>query len=78
MAEVTNKKGLLERFVANIKGFVQPEYESKEKGSKAEFYPTFQGTYRPLFSISFNGEKNFGDLGPVINYRLDYQGLRYR
>lgn len=78
MAEVTNKKGLLERFVANIKGFVKPEYESKEKGSKAEFYPTFQSTYRPLFSISFNGEKNFGDLGPVINYRLDYQGLRYR
>lgn len=36
------------------------------------------GFYRPLLSISFDGEKNLGELGAVTKYHLDYQALRYR
>lgn len=35
------------------------------------------GTYRS-FPISFNGEKNLGELGPMKNYTLDYESLRIR
>ena len=30
------------------------------------------------YSISFDGEKNFGEIGPMVEYHLDYAGLRYR
>ena len=30
------------------------------------------------FSLSFNGEKNLGEVGPIIKYTLDYNGLRLR
>lgn len=36
------------------------------------------GTYRYLFSVSYNGEKNLGEMGPIKNYFLDYQALRLR
>lgn len=35
-----------------------------------------RGTF--LFSESFNGEKNLGEMGPVKNYLLDYESLRAR
>lgn len=30
------------------------------------------------FSVSYNGEKNLGELGPIKNYVIDYQALRAR
>ena len=34
--------------------------------------------YRPLFSVSFTGEKNLGEIGPVKDYRPAYEILRLR
>lgn len=36
------------------------------------------GTWGQSFSISFNGEKNFGEIGSVVRYDLDHQQLAYR
>jgi capsid protein len=36
------------------------------------------GNYNPLFNISYDGEKNSGELGALTQYDLDYRGLRYR
>lgn len=35
-------------------------------------------TFRTLFTHSFNGEKNLGEVGPVKSYQMDYQILRLR
>lgn len=32
----------------------------------------------PLFSVSFNGEKNMGEIGPIKDYKPDYDLLRLR
>lgn len=32
----------------------------------------------PIFSISYSGEKNLGELGPVIDYRPNFEILRFR
>ncbi len=34
--------------------------------------------FRHLFSWSYDGEKNLGEIGPIINYRPDFQLLRLR
>lgn len=39
---------------------------------------SYNGVYKPLFSISYDGEKNTGELGAITRYTLDYAGLRYR
>lgn len=36
------------------------------------------GTYNHLMSVSYSGEKNLGEMGPAIDYRLDYDILRIR
>jgi lambda family phage portal protein len=36
------------------------------------------GRYTPIFTYSFDGEKNLGELGPAISYQLDYSSLRAR
>lgn len=36
------------------------------------------GTYRSLFAITYNGEKNLGELGPAREYLLDYEMMRIR
>lgn len=44
----------------------------------AEFMGGGGGTYRYLFSVSYNGEKNLGEIGPIKDYRPDYDLLRLR
>lgn len=36
------------------------------------------GTYRNLYAISYDGSKNLGEIGPIIRYKIDYNGLRLR
>lgn len=36
------------------------------------------GTYYDLGTYNFNGEKNLGGVGPMIDYRLDFNGLAIR
>jgi len=48
----------------------------KNKPSVQSFYGG-TGNYNQ-FAISFNGEKNLGEIGPLRNYSLDYDALRIR
>lgn len=50
--------------------------KQKETPQKKAYYPD-NGSYRS-FAVSFNGEKNLGELGPIRNYSLDYDALRVR
>ena len=43
---------------------------------QANFEPT--GSWGRSYVKSFDGEKNFGEVGPIIDYRVDYAGLRHR
>lgn len=36
------------------------------------------GSYSNIMTISYSGEKNLGEMGPAIDYRLDYGVLRLR
>jgi hypothetical protein len=36
------------------------------------------GTYRTLFTHTFNGEKDDGEIGPIKIYKIDYDAVRYR
>lgn len=38
----------------------------------------FRGTATHLMTYSYSGEKNLGEIGPAIDYRLDYELLRIR
>lgn len=40
--------------------------------------PFAYSSYRPLFNISYDGEKNSGELGAPLKYHLDYRSLRLR
>jgi len=36
------------------------------------------GRWGSAYHISFDGEKNFGEIGPVVKYQLDHVSLRFR
>ena len=63
-----------------IFGFFSPTSESvaEQPNKKQSFEPSAYSSYRPLFNISYDGEKNTGELGSPLSYRLDYRGLRLR
>lgn len=46
------------------------------KPEKKAYYPG--GGYGRAFAVSFNGEKNLGEVGPIKNYMPDYDILRIR
>lgn len=72
--------------VGNILESINPFKKAENKKSAfvesvSKTAPTadaFSGYYTPLFTISYNGEKDLGEIGPIKNYVLDYQGLRAR
>lgn len=53
-----------------------PEKESRINAS-AYYYGQEQGTLQ-IFGISYNGEKNLGEIGPIRAYQLDYNALQLR
>ena len=55
---------------------VSKEITSLKK--EIEEIKSFSGTHNHLLTLSYDGEKNSGELGPVIDYRLDYRSLRKR
>lgn len=63
-------------------GAVKPEgnlqTEVTKDGAVMKPRASMSGTMTPLFSSYFNGEKNYGEMGPIRNYLLDYDGLRSR
>ena len=36
------------------------------------------GTYNHIFTVSYDGEKNVGEMGPIKNYQPDHFALRFR
>lgn len=67
-----NEKGFwgkTKEFFNNIGRPIQPIIQVNKK---------YQASYKTLFTYSYNGEKNLGELGPIIDYRLDYAALRMR
>lgn len=63
-----------------IKDFFSPTSESliDNSSSNKKFNPTAYSSYRPLFNITYDGEKNTGELGAPLRYHIDYRGLRLR
>lgn len=55
---------------------VGPIVESKPQSQS--YYPNGSGSYSHLFTMSFNGEKNLGEIGPIRSYVLDHEALRLR
>lgn len=52
---------------------------SKETVNVSKKEPeAFRGTATHLMTYSYSGEKNLGEMGPAIDYRLDYELLRIR
>jgi len=61
----------------SIESIVNKETEARH--TMADVSAEFPGmTYRNISTVSFNGEKNLGEIGPALNYTLDYQMLRAR
>lgn len=52
------------------------ESKVENKQPKADFQGN--GTYTNIMTLSYSGEKNLGEMGPAIDYRLDYGMLRLR
>lgn len=53
--------------------------EASSRVHMSDISAEFPGlTYRNISTVSFNGEKNLGEIGPALNYVLDYQMLRAR
>tara|TARA_R110002012_G_scaffold93731_3_gene227408 strand:+ start:4809 stop:6389 length:1581 start_codon:yes stop_codon:yes gene_type:complete len=55
-----------------IYDFFAPSSENTKKD------PFAYSSYRPMFHISYDGEKNTGELGVPVKYHLDYKNLRVR
>lgn len=62
------------KLIDRIFGKVEPKKQAPEVD--ADFGMT--GTYRELFVVSYDGEKNLGEIGPLKHYMLDYEALRLR
>lgn len=40
--------------------------------------PGYNNRFAPIYMVPFDGEKNLGETGPVYQYFLDYERLRFR
>lgn len=76
MAKQREKSALRLR-IENILSTVFPGQRPADTPEKGASFPT-GGHYRHTFGWSYNGEKNFGEMGPVRDYRPDYTTLRLR
>src|SRR5687768_3441718 len=50
------------------------EIPVEERSIRAAYDPV----YNHVMSVSYNGEKNLGGIGRILNYVVDYEGLRAR
>lgn len=62
----------------NFKGWVQTKVKALLGVSDSGARSTSSGTSRTLYIESFDGEKNYGEIGPLTDYQLDFAALRYR
>lgn len=52
--------------------------ENEKPSKQSERIRTADGTENYWFSVSFNGEKTYGEVGPIKDYKPHYQALRIR
>ena len=79
-------KNFLERLFSKEEVEIQPSAEAvykqqlqeylKAEDAKANHFS--RGTFRNVIAMSYDGEKNLGEAGPIVDYRLDYEMLRMR
>jgi len=62
----------------NILGMNIPWFGDEPKKVEAPNASNRTGNWGRGYSISFDGEKNYGEIGPVVSYNLDHAGLRFR
>ncbi len=53
-------------------------FTSKEETKIPKKSASHTGSFRTLHTWSYDGEKNLGAIGPVVDYYLDYESLRSR
>lgn len=63
-------------FLLGAKPTLEAETDKPSKEALYAVTPSTTGNF--MFSISYDGEKNVGEAGPIINYLNDYNGLRAR
>lgn len=68
--------GFIERTISFFKNAPEQKPEAVQEQERPGAFYT--GPYNNVFSISFDGEKNQGEAGPIIDYYLDYDKLRLR
>lgn len=78
----TSNKTFLDRLLSGeIKLFASkttaPEFKTAPRAPEA-VRSGASGDYRELYTHSFTGEKDHGEIGPLRNYALDYNSLRIR
>lgn len=59
--------------IKNIFSFGKPKQETPKQDPTAS-----SGVLGNSFSISFDGEKNYGEIGPVLDYSINNEALRSR
>jgi capsid protein len=65
----------------NILGMNLPWFGDESKVDQPKQSPSAihrTGNWGRAYAISFDGEKSYGEIGPVVSYTLDHAGLRYR
>lgn len=67
---------IIDKIKNAIAAFTTPQLMSRN-APESNFNPG-GGTYRHLFSTSYNGEKNLGEIGPIKDYMPDYYLLSLR
>src|SRR5690348_1527566 len=59
----------------NIKSFLNLFFPKQRRQPQANYTG---GSYRTIFTVNYDGEKNMGETGPIKEYYPDYQALRAR
>jgi capsid protein len=82
---MADKISAKQKYWENLTMSLKPESTVKdvevirnERQPSAAFFGSSSGSTYNLYPLTFNGEKNLGEIGPIKNYRPDYVALRLR
>lgn len=68
--------------IRDIWNNIKNRFPGTDSGAKEKVVvtkrPEANIAYNYIFSISYSGEKNLGEIGPIKNYLMDFDGLRMR
>jgi capsid protein len=77
------KKSIVSELLGSFMDFFKPEKKdgpefNHSKSSDKIPSAGAEMSYKKVFSVSYDGEKNLGEMGPIKDYFLDYGSLRLR